>query len=196
MAPVVYLVSGANRGIGLGIIAALVARDDVAVFAGVRDLSSADALKDLGAQHPGKLHVVQLVSADKANNERAIGEIKDQVGRASMRRRAGILTWADPSAEAPASEVSRHFEVNSIGPLVLFQTAFPLLKASTADPKFAIISSIAGSIARGTEVPLGFLPYGMSKAAVNYLSKRLHVEYASDGLGEWPAVRSSHQRLT
>ncbi|EIN04982.1 NAD(P)-binding protein [Punctularia strigosozonata HHB-11173 SS5] len=128
MAPVVYLVSGANRGIGLGIVAALVARDDVAVFAGVRDLSSADALKDLGAQHPGKLHVVQLVSADKPNNERAISEIKDK-HRGSH-----------------------------------------------------IISSIAGSIARGTEVPLGFLPYGMSNAAVNYLSKRLHVEYASDGL--------------
>ncbi|EIN05948.1 NAD(P)-binding protein [Punctularia strigosozonata HHB-11173 SS5] len=183
MAPVVYLVSGANRGLGFGIVAALVARDNVVVFAGVRNPSSADALTNLGAKHPGKLHIVQLTSADKADNERAVAEITAKVGRLdAVIANAGILSWVGPSVEAPVNEVARHFEVNAIGPLVLFQATFPLLKASTASPKFAIISSLGGSITVGTEIPFGFLPYGMSKAAVNYVAKKLHVEYANDGL--------------
>jgi NAD(P)-dependent dehydrogenase (short-subunit alcohol dehydrogenase family) len=68
-----------------------------------------------------------------------------------------------------------------IGPLVLFQASYPLLKASTAAPKFVIISSRAGSNVIGAAIP-GGLSYGASKAAVNFLSRKLHFE--NEGLGE------------
>lgn len=58
---------------------------------------------------------------------------------------------------------------------------YPLLKA-TPSPKFAVISSLGGSIAVGTTVP-GFdvLPYGTSKAAVNWVSRKIHYENESFG---------------
>jgi NAD(P)-dependent dehydrogenase (short-subunit alcohol dehydrogenase family) len=68
--------------------------------------------------------------------------------------------------------------------LVLFKACFGLLKASTSSPKFVVISSVGGSIEQGTAIPMGNSPYGISKAAVNFLARKLHNEHAADGLGE------------
>jgi NAD(P)-dependent dehydrogenase (short-subunit alcohol dehydrogenase family) len=73
-------------------------------------------------------------------------------------------------------------QINTIGPLVLFQATYPLLKASTSSPKFVLISSRAGSIAFGTKFPIDMLPYGASKAAANFLARKLH--YENDGLSK------------
>ena len=95
-----------------------------------------------------------------------------------------------------ADEMHEHFEVNSftfyslrisvqsvpnqinvVGTLILFQAAYPLLKASTSSPKFIPMSSGGGSITEGTPVPAGLLAYGSSKAALNYLARKLHFEH-------------------
>jgi NAD(P)-dependent dehydrogenase (short-subunit alcohol dehydrogenase family) len=73
-------------------------------------------------------------------------------------------------------------QVNVIGPLVLFQATYPLLTASTPTPKFTVISSRLGSIALGTSIPGVFAPYGVTKAALNYLTRKLHFE--NDGLSK------------
>jgi NAD(P)-dependent dehydrogenase (short-subunit alcohol dehydrogenase family) len=79
-------------------------------------------------------------------------------------------------------------QVNVIGPLVLFQASYPLLKASTPAPKFVVISSRAGSITLGPTIPGIILSYGVSKAAVNYLVRKLHFE--NDGLSKQFFMRS------
>lgn len=69
-----------------------------------------------------------------------------------------------------------HFEVNTIGTLVLFQAMRPLLKASKS-PKFIPISSSTASIGGfGAVSQLGFSAYSVSKAALNYLSAAIHAE--------------------
>jgi NAD(P)-dependent dehydrogenase (short-subunit alcohol dehydrogenase family) len=77
-------------------------------------------------------------------------------------------------------------EVNAVGPLVLFQASYNLLKTSTSSPKYVIVTSLGASITVGTKMPIHFLPYGMSKAAANYLARKLHFEYAADNLSKWP----------
>jgi NAD(P)-dependent dehydrogenase (short-subunit alcohol dehydrogenase family) len=72
--------------------------------------------------------------------------------------------------------------VNVVGTLILFQAAYPLMKASTPKPKFVPISSSAGSIAEGAAFPMRHLAYGASKAAENYLARKLHYEH--DDLSE------------
>jgi NAD(P)-dependent dehydrogenase (short-subunit alcohol dehydrogenase family) len=67
-------------------------------------------------------------------------------------------------------------QINVIGTLMLFQAAYPLLKASTSSPKFIPISSAAGSITDVTTSP-GLVAYGSSKAAENYLARKLHFEH-------------------
>jgi NAD(P)-dependent dehydrogenase (short-subunit alcohol dehydrogenase family) len=65
---------------------------------------------------------------------------------------------------------------------VLFKASLELLKASSPSPKFVMISSQAGGIEFGATVPLNNLAYGLSKAAENYLARKLHIEYSSGGL--------------
>jgi NAD(P)-dependent dehydrogenase (short-subunit alcohol dehydrogenase family) len=194
MAPTVYLVSGANRGIGmwlhdskaptvdalslgLGFIQHLVARENVVVFAGARDPTSATALNTLAKEHHGKLHVIKLVSADEANNRAAVEEIKRIAGRLDVViANAGVIRNPSKVLESSQENMMYHFTVNVLGPMVLIQATYPLLKASTSTPKFVPISSASGSIAIGTGFPIPQVEYGTSKAAVNWMTKKLWTE--------------------
>lgn len=64
--------------------------------------------------------------------------------------------------------------MNTIGPLVLFQATIGLLKKS-GKPKFVVVSSIMGSIELAPSMP-PITVYGSSKAAVNYIVRRIHAE--------------------
>lgn len=59
----------------------LTRRDNVLVFAGVRDFSSATALHELSGKRPGKIHILKLTSCDKAEHAAAVAHIRDVAGR-------------------------------------------------------------------------------------------------------------------
>ncbi|KAI5890553.1 NAD(P)-binding protein [Schizophyllum commune H4-8] len=193
--PTVYLVSGANRGIGmvhpacvaerahastspgLAIVTLLASRSDAIVFAGARSPESADKLHALSRAHPGRVHVVKLVSADRADNDAAVEEIKRTAGHLNVViANAGISDCFKDALAISPEEMTRHFEVNTNGPLVLFQATYPLLRASKA-PKFAAVTSHVGSIAGGTQLENTVYAYGASKAALNWVTRKLHFQY-------------------
>jgi NAD(P)-dependent dehydrogenase (short-subunit alcohol dehydrogenase family) len=237
MAPTVYLITGANRGLGMsfrthinmkhqsrvvadsmydrtgfGFVQAILERPDVVVFAGARDPSRADKLKALAAEHPNKIHVVKITSADETDNKAAVEEIKRIVGRLDIVisnagkqpptiQTGGIhlfgishtffLAFSDmsgPVIATPTKMMTDAFAVNALGTLVLFQATYPLLKASTSTPKFIPISSALGSITMGTQYPAPFLAYGASKAALNYTARKIRAD--TEGLGKSPLVES------
>lgn len=72
-----------------------------------------------------------------------------------------------------------HFAVNTVGPVVLFQAVLPLLKAAVGPqaPKFVTVGSSAGSIGGMEQRPFPNAAYAPSKAAVHYLTKKIHVEH-------------------
>ncbi|KAL1679595.1 hypothetical protein EV122DRAFT_209541 [Schizophyllum commune] len=177
MSPTVYLVTGANRGIGFAIVTALAARPDRVVFAGARDLSRADSLHALANAHPERVHVIKVVSADKEDNKTAIEEIKRVAGRLDVViANAGIGDSYEKALEVPTEQMVRHFEINTNGPLVLFQAAYPLLRGSKT-PKFVTISSALGSIALAGQMALDVYAYGASKAAVNWVMRKFHHDF-------------------
>ena len=71
-------------------------------------------------------------------------------------------------------------QVNTIGPLILFQTTYSLLKESKA-PKFVTISSGMGSITFAGQTDVLTIPYGTSKAAVNWVTRKLHHDFPDFG---------------
>jgi len=172
---VVYLISGANRGIGYGLASALAASPNTIIFAGARD-PAAQTLADLAVKHPN-VHPVKLTSADKVDNETVIAQIEKIAGQLDVIiANAGIANHFGPLTTTPLSAFHDHFEVNTLGPVVLFQAAHKLLLPSpTGAPVFAVISSGAGSI--GGFLYLRATPYGMSKAAANFLVKTLDTEH-------------------
>ncbi|KAJ6576904.1 NAD(P)-binding protein [Mycena vulgaris] len=157
-------VSGANRGIGYALTATLAARLNTVVFAGARD-PTVHSLKDLAAKHPN-VHPVKLTSADQAENEAAIAQIQKIAGQLDVIiANAGIAKCYGPLATTPISEFKEHWEVNTLGTVVLFQAAHTLLLASpTKSPIFALISTATS---------------GSSKAAANFLIKGMEAENPS-----------------
>jgi NAD(P)-dependent dehydrogenase (short-subunit alcohol dehydrogenase family) len=83
--PAVYFITGANRGIGLALVAEILssansAAKDVHVFAGARSPSSAKALQELQSRYPGKLSIVPFVAADEENNKAAAKIVQENFG--------------------------------------------------------------------------------------------------------------------
>ncbi|EJU05886.1 NADP-binding protein [Dacryopinax primogenitus] len=178
MASTVYLISGANRGLGLALVTELISRPETVVFAGARSMSSASDLQALATKYPEKVHLVELTSADEENNAAAIAKVKEVAGKLDVViSNAGISGALCATAEVPLEGMREHFEINVLGPLALFKACYPLLRTSTEDPKFAVISSIVGSTELGTVRPWPSAAYGTSKAAVNWLTRKLEYEY-------------------
>ncbi|KAL1756796.1 hypothetical protein FB107DRAFT_289842 [Schizophyllum commune] len=177
MSSTVYLVSGAGRGLGLELVTQLATRPDAIVFAGARDPARATNLQALAKLHPARFHVVKVTSADKEDNIAAVEEVKRVAGRLDVViANAGIGDTLGTALEVNPEDMVRHLEVNTNGALVLFQAVYPLLKESKT-PKFVAITSQVGSIVLVGEIPLMMYPYGASKAALNWVMRKLHHDF-------------------
>ncbi|KAJ5242717.1 uncharacterized protein N7469_001044 [Penicillium citrinum] len=176
----VVLVTGANRGIGRGLVAHYLAQPDTTVIGAARDVSSANAkeLNELPKGESSRLIVVPLSADSPMGATEAVLEIQKQhlVGHIDLViANAGICNHFGPVEEMTDSDVLSHFEVNTLGPLRLFRAIAPLLRKSSV-PKFAYISTALASIHMIEQIPSLTAAYGMSKAAGNYLVKKLHAE--------------------
>lgn len=94
---------------------------------------------------------------------------------------AGTGTSFHVSNTTPLSSLMENFEINTLGPIMLYQTLYPLLTAKAkgegvaGEGKFILISSSLGSIA-AMEGAVPSLAYGISKAAANYFVRKMHFE--------------------
>ncbi|KAF9475362.1 NAD(P)-binding protein [Pholiota conissans] len=177
LAPLIYVVAGASRGIGLALVEVIAAKDSTAIiYAGARNPSSASELAQLAAQHPGRIVIVKYISGEKEGNDTIAKEIGDKHGRVdTLIANAGVNTWFGQVHEMPIKDFEDHFAVNALGPAVLFQSFRDLLKASSF-PRFVPISSMVGSLELVTKRPADATPYSVSKAALNWITRKIHFE--------------------
>ncbi|PRP85686.1 hypothetical protein PROFUN_06520 [Planoprotostelium fungivorum] len=178
----VWLISGANRGIGFGLVNNLLTRPNVVVYAGAREPAKATELQKLAAEH-NNLHIVKLTSGSVEEAKQVAATIEKQSGGLDyVIANAGIASMDHLLKSVPLEDVNEHFHVNVVGVLVLFQATLPLLLKRTTRV-FQAVSSLAGSNAFALQLagtPTG--TYSLSKAALNYLVRRISVEHAEDGL--------------
>ncbi|GJN90886.1 hypothetical protein Rhopal_003900-T1 [Rhodotorula paludigena] len=166
----VYLVTGANRGIGLSIATILARRENTLVFAAARQPAKADALNAL-AKETGRVEVVKYESANEEDTKLLAQVIEEKAGKVDVViANAGVQTGCYSILKTTHQDLTQSFEVNAVGPVLLFQALYPLLVKSSA-PQFAVVSSILASI--GLAFPFESEAYGISKAAVNYAVKRI-----------------------
>lgn len=88
---------------------------------------------------------------------------------------AGIGNFWGTALATPISKFKEHLDVNVTGTLVLFQAVHELLSAAS-NPKFIPLGTPVGSIGEMENYPLGSTAYGSSKAALNFLTRKLHFE--------------------
>ncbi|KAF9475796.1 NAD(P)-binding protein [Pholiota conissans] len=173
----IYLVTGATRGIGLALVAAIAAKDTSGiVYAGGRNTSAAQDLVDLAKKYPGRIELVKYVAGDQAGNEALAREIQKKHGHIDVViANAGISKTTGKVHETTAQNFEAHFATNVVGPIVLFQAFHDLLKVSSL-PRFIAISSGAGSLELLAHANIDNAPYGMSKAALNWVIRKIHYE--------------------
>lgn len=171
----VWVVTGGNRGIGLGFVKALIARPSVTVIATVRDDQARTALEDATADltrgDGAILSIVQLdfTTALPPDQIRKLFDI-DHVDVLINNAAASFKSY--PVLEIPTGDLRSAFEINTIGPLTVVQGLWSLLQKSSA-PKVVNVSSSVGCITYH-EVVAG--AYGPSKAALNWLTQALHLQ--------------------
>jgi norsolorinic acid ketoreductase len=88
---------------------------------------------------------------------------------------AGTGTEVGPVLTATAAAVRETFQINVIGVLELFQATEPLLRNSSM-PKFFTLSSNLGSLGIMEHLPGPWFTYGITKSALNYMTRKIHFE--------------------
>jgi norsolorinic acid ketoreductase len=181
-----YLITGANRGLGKGFAQTFLAKPNTTVVAAVRDPAheTSQRLTELPKAPGSQLVIVKLDSAIPTDAAEAVDTLKKEHGISALDvviANAGIGTDGATVRETTAASALQHFNVNTIGPWALFQATADLLQASkTGNPKFVAISTFVGSIGGIDKIAaINFPPssaYGVSKAALNWLIRRLHFD--------------------
>jgi NAD(P)-dependent dehydrogenase (short-subunit alcohol dehydrogenase family) len=180
----IYVVTGGNRGLGLGLVKSLLARPNTTVIATVRNEAAASTLTRESTETPkglgSNLRILKL-DLSMVNSPVEVREaFKSDIDHIDVLiNNAGGAQPMVPAAETTAEDLRAAFEVNTIAPLIVFQALWPLLQKSVS-PKLIMITSSVGSIAEMEPVPGG--AYGPSKAAQNWLTKALHLENKDRGL--------------
>ncbi|HZQ77512.1 MAG TPA: SDR family oxidoreductase [Acidimicrobiia bacterium] len=180
------VVTGANRGLGLEFTRQLLAAGDE-VVAAARQPKQADELHKLVSASGGRGSVVALDVGDPDSVAAAALQIGERFDALDLLvNNAGI--WSAPGqperASAGALEdlrpepVLEVLRVNAVGPILVTQALAPLL-AAAGRATVVNLSSGLGSIERATA--RGNVAYGMSKAALDMLTRHLAAELRRQG---------------
>ncbi|KAH0165920.1 NAD(P)-binding protein, partial [Aureobasidium melanogenum] len=174
------LTTGANKGLGRGFVEKYLVRPDTTVVAAVRDPSGKEA-QDLNTFAKGEGSKLVLVKTESTSETDALEVVRIESQGIShldvVIANAGIFKTGAflEVAKMKASDLTEHVDVNVNGTVRLFQATLPLLKAAK-QPKFIAISSAVSTITDAEYIPYTVTSYGASKAALNFLLRRIHIE--------------------
>ncbi len=167
------LITGANRGIGLGLTRAMLKRG-LRVIGSYRTADSAEELRSLADGHgagPGRVLPVQFDVRDEASIAFAAGSLREEHGVDRIDvlvNNAGIFPGdrADELAQVDLADMHAAFDANVVGPMRVLRSFLPLLKTAP-QPVVANLSSGAATLHRSMGAPM--YAYGVSKGALNRL---------------------------
>ena len=164
------LVTGAGRGIGFELVQQYAAAHKAnVIFAGVRDPNTAQV--KLLSSIPN-VHIVIIDVSDEQSVRSSVKEVSSVADRLDILiANAGIYgeaSAADPTTVS-VKDFTAVFQTNVVGVLLTIQGYLPLLRKSD-EPKVATVSSALGSNQFVNAFGKPTTSYGVSKAAVNYLT--------------------------
>jgi NAD(P)-dependent dehydrogenase (short-subunit alcohol dehydrogenase family) len=164
------VVTGAGRGIGLGIAKKLIA-DGHEVWGTARHPENATQLSEAGAAGVLTLDIgdsgsIEAFALDLAVKVDSIDVLINNAGMSSVD--LGVDRRAQGPLQTTKEVVLRQIEVNAVGPMLVTQALRPLLGAGT-DPMVLNISSQLGSMVVGAQMPFD-VGYNSSKSVVNMIT--------------------------
>jgi NAD(P)-dependent dehydrogenase (short-subunit alcohol dehydrogenase family) len=174
-----YLITGANRGIGLELTRQVLGRGDQ-VFAATRQPDSASELQALKKQYGDHIQLVALDVSDPASMAASYAVVRQQTDSLDVLiNNAGISGGSEPLGTVTQETLIGNYKVNAAGPILMAQQYLDLLKAGTAKK---IVNLTTGISSIGTRDWGGMYSYTASKAALNMLNKNLSLDLAKLGI--------------
>jgi len=174
-----FLITGANRGIGLAVTKILLNQGDK-VFAACRQPEKAAELQNLQKKHGDLLEIVPLEADSDASVKAAAVFVGKKIDHLDVLfNNAGISPqpYNAPLDQVEISKMKEAFEVNTLGPLRVSQAFLPLLKKAK-NPRIIHMTSGLGSLSGKSEG--AFYAYGVSKAALNMLTRTMAFDQQKD----------------
>jgi len=141
--------------------------------AGVRDPQKSGELQKLKSQYGGKLSLVAYDAVKESQVKEAALETAKLVDRVDVLMNVAGVSPGPANAlleEVDLAKCREAYEVNVLGPLVTTRAFLPLLKKSP-NPRVIHFTSGLASLAGKSEG--GFYAYGVSKTALNMLSRTM-----------------------
>jgi NAD(P)-dependent dehydrogenase (short-subunit alcohol dehydrogenase family) len=170
----IYLVTGANRGIGYEYCKQLQTRGDEVIAVCRRPSEALEAL--------GKGGNLRIEAGIDISDDEAIATLCKSLAQQPIDvliNNAGIYRTSSLST-LNVEGIREQFETNAIAPLKLTQALLPNLKRSTLGAKIAIMTSRMGSIEDNTSG--GSYGYRMSKVALSMAGKSLSHDLQPSGI--------------
>lgn len=135
----VYVITGANRGLGLALTTTLALRPNTVVFACVRTFTpgTTEILTSLPVGQDSYVAPIQVDATVPLHDKQAVETITHMHGYNHVDvviANSGISDYYGSAAETSLEALRTHFEVNTIGPLALFPS-FPSSPPSIRTPK-------------------------------------------------------------
>ncbi len=175
----VVFVSGANRGIGLGLAMRLADGGGYQVVAGYRTEDSSSRLIREASERE-TLHAFPVDVTSVQDLETLRGHVEEKFGHLDVLiNNAGVNLEKHLDLQDLEWEIfAETLRVNVGGPFLTTRVLYPLLLKGR-EKKVINISSRMGSIELSDG---GMTPYRVSKAAVNMLTKNQSLSYGKDGV--------------
>jgi NAD(P)-dependent dehydrogenase (short-subunit alcohol dehydrogenase family) len=170
----VGIVTGASRGLGEVIAGVLSSRGYDLVIGG-RDRAALDAATSRLTAHGTHVIPVDGDIVEPATRERLIAAARELGGLNLLVNNASELGPIGPLMAFDVPRLGRLMPVNAGAPMVLMQTAVPLLAE-----RHGLIVNITSDAAVAAYP--GWGPYGASKAALELLTRTLATELAGQGV--------------
>jgi NAD(P)-dependent dehydrogenase (short-subunit alcohol dehydrogenase family) len=169
------IVTGASSGIGAATATALATAGASVVLVGRRE-EALKAQADVVAEAGAEALAVPADMADPDSPARIAAACRDRFGRIDGVVNNAAVVRHQPLADWDTDDFDRHITTNVRGPYFLIQAAVPDLAASPIGSVVNIGSSSGAIHLSGQSV------YGMTKAALNYLTVSLAGELAPSGI--------------
>ncbi len=173
------LITGANRGMGLGYVKHYLKRE-ITVIATARDIQHSQSLQLLKNDFQETLKIVRL----DVTNEASISNFKrwlllNKIEMSLVINNAGI-SLEEHFEDWTKTNFVNHFEVNVIGPSLLIQAVLPVLNRGA---KIIQITSGMASLEWNINPTNGFDAYAASKNALHSITVRLAEKLKPKAIG-------------
>lgn len=169
-----YLVTGCNRGIGLGLVNQLLQKGHQ-VIGSCRWLKGARELWELESEYKDRLKIIELDVTDESQIFEALQQLPPNTIIDVLINNAGVLAeYGEGLISLTVDVMENCFRVNTIGPMLVTRQCLPYLRKAK-QAKIFNISSRVGSIADNSSGHA--YAYRASKAALNMITKNLALEF-------------------